>query len=74
VLVLVAWGQIQAPVVELGGLYNDAWAYRMDYWWNPALFQGGDRSIPFLPQFMWLITPVLFYFLALRMVKGPTRD
>lgn len=73
-LILVAWGQVQAPVVELGGLWNDAWAYRTDYWWNPAVFQVGDHGLPFLPQFMWLITPILFYFLALRIVRGPVRD
>ena len=63
--VLVVYGQVSEIIVELLSTFNDAWAY-VPYWWNPSMFKFNGHDITPLPQVIWLVAPIVFYFIALR--------
>lgn len=64
---MVIWGQVSAFLVEFSSITNDAWVYVEDYWWNPTLFHIGPHPITLLMQPIWLIAPVIFYFITLKL-------
>ncbi len=64
-LVMIAWGQVSAFLVEFSSVTNDAWVYVEGYWWNPVLFRVGEHPITLMMQPIWLAAPILFYIIAL---------
>lgn len=69
-LVLIIFGQIQELVVELTSTFSDAWVFNT-YWWNPALFVFNGHNITLMPQLIWLVASIVFYFISLKIVKNP---
>ncbi len=69
-LILIAWGQASELWVELMSTYNQGWAY-IPYWWNPSLFKFNGSDITLLPQLIWLVAPVIYYFAALKLKSRP---
>ena len=65
-LILVAWGQVQAIGIELLGTFGGAWEY-VPYWFNPTMFSILGRDFTILIQIIWLTITFIFYFLALRL-------
>jgi len=65
--VLLAWGQAQEFAVELSATSVGAWTYNPK-WWNPVLFEFGKGEITLMPQIIWLVAPIVFYLIALRIV------
>ncbi len=63
--VLLVWGQLSALCVELISIGNDGWVYLTTYSWNPVLFRARGYGVTLLPQLIWLLAPVLYYFGAL---------
>ncbi len=63
--VLVAWGQLQEIIVEMTSTYNEAWEYNV-YWWNPVLFEFNSHNITLLPQLIWLVAALVFYYFAIK--------
>lgn len=68
-LVMLAWGQAQELCVELSATAAGLWTY-LPHPWNPVLFPFGQGQITLLPQLVWLVAPLVFYPLALRIHKG----
>lgn len=66
VAIFVAWGQLSAVAVEIGGVTNDAWVYAGNKAWNPVLFRVADRPIVLLPILFWLVAPIVYYLLVIR--------
>jgi len=67
-LILLVWGQASELWVELMSAYNQGWAY-IPYWWNPSLFKFHGSDITLLPQLIWLVAPLIFYPIALRLKR-----
>lgn len=67
--VLLLWGQLSELAVEIGGVTNNAWVYAGDKAWNPVLFHVDGHPITLVPQLMWVAGPVVYYLLALRLVR-----
>lgn len=59
--VLLTWGISSALIVEVGAS-SSGWAY-VPRWWNPVILV---PDITLLPLLVWIIAPVAFYLLALR--------
>jgi len=70
-LVLVGWGQVQELGVELLATGAGTW-YFTPRWWNPVLFVLGASPITLAPQVIWLVAPVVFYLVALRVHRAVT--
>ena len=67
--IMVAWGQLSELAVELASTFNEAWEYN-SYWWNPVLFVFNGHNITMLSQLIWLIAPVVFYYLAIKLKRA----
>jgi len=65
-IILIAYGQIQEILVELGAVSNSAW-YFIVYWWNPALFYVNGYPLTLYPQLVWLYGSIVFYILLLKL-------
>lgn len=63
--VLVAWGQLQELVVEVVAIAGGAWTYRSTAW-NPAIVAVGPGELTLVPQLVWLVAPLVYYWLVLR--------
>lgn len=71
-IILIIYGQVSELIVELSSTLSNAWEYNV-YWWNPRLFIFNGHDITLLPQLIWLIAPIIFYFLAIK-VKSLLSD
>lgn len=71
--VMLVWGQLSELMVEISSTFNDGWAFIPGYWWSPTLFDFNDHAITLMPQLVWLVAPVLYYLVALRMYAA-SRD
>ncbi len=68
-LVLLLWGQLQELGVELMAVYGNLWTYEPT-WWNPVLFRAGGGHFTLMPQLVWFVAPIVFYFIAVRVYGG----
>lgn len=64
--ILIVFGQVSELIVELVSSLNRGWEYIV-YWWNPRLFVFNNHDITLLPQLIWLVAPIVFYFFALKL-------
>jgi hypothetical protein len=67
-LLFMLWGQLSELWVELTSTFNQGWAYNV-YWWNPSLFRFNGLDITLLPQLIWLVAPVVYYLVAIKMKR-----
>lgn len=67
--VLLVWGQLQEIAVELISTGSSGWAY-VPHWWNPSMFRFRGSDITLLPQLIWVVAPIVFYVLAIRLRKS----
>ncbi|MGB3050618.1 MAG: hypothetical protein WBB42_06440 [Polyangiales bacterium] len=65
---LLIWGQLSAFAVEISSVTSEGWVYVANHPWNTALFEVGGHPITALPQAIWLFAPVVYYWLALKLV------
>jgi hypothetical protein len=72
--VLLVWGQVSELCVELVSVFNQAWVYNDALAWNPVLFRVAGEPITLVPQLIWLAAPVVYYGLALRVVRSGPAD
>ena len=64
--VLIVYGQASELMVELISTTSGGWEYNV-YWWNPLLFIFNGHNITLLPQLIWLIAPIIYYFLIIKL-------
>jgi hypothetical protein len=64
-IILIIYGQVSELIVELSSTFSNAWEYNV-YWWNPRLFIFNGHNITLLAQLIWLVAPIVFYFLAIQ--------
>ena len=67
-LVLLVWGGLQELAVELMSAGSSGWAF-VPHWWNPVMFEFNGADITLIPQLIWVIAPVAFYLLAVKVCK-----
>jgi hypothetical protein len=72
-VLFTAWGQASALAVEVVSIVNEAWVYAGGHAWNPVLFSLSGHPITAIPQLIWLVAPVTYYFLASRLVGRGSR-
>jgi hypothetical protein len=66
--IMVIWGMIQETAVEFISLGGGMWEY-VGRWYNPSLFKVGDSDFTLLPLLIWVVAPVVFYLIALKIKK-----
>ncbi len=71
--VLVLWGNLQEITVELLATSLGVWTF-VPQAWNPQMFGFCGGAITLMPQLIWTIAPVLFYFIALRLTVHHNRQ
>ena len=64
--VMVLWGQASSLWVELTAIFGEAWSY-LPRTWNPSLFMWSGKHITLMIQLIWLVAPIVFYLIALRL-------
>jgi hypothetical protein len=67
--VFVLWGQASELLVEITSVTGGLWAYVGTHPWNPVLFEWRGHPITLLPQLIWLAAPVVYYPLAVLLVR-----
>jgi hypothetical protein len=67
--VLLVWGGLQELAVELISSGSSGWVY-VPHWWNPSMFQFRGSDITLLPQLIWVVAPIAFYVIAIRLKKS----
>ncbi|MFX1312765.1 MAG: hypothetical protein ACFFHD_09150 [Promethearchaeota archaeon] len=67
--ILIIFGQVSELIVELLSTLSNGWEYIV-YWWNPRLFIFYGNNITLLPQLIWLIAPIAFYYFTIRLKSG----
>jgi hypothetical protein len=67
---LVIWGQVSALAVEISSVTSGGWVYVAEHPWNTMLFEVSGHPITALPQAIWLLAPVVYYWLALRFARS----
>ena len=65
-LLLMIWGQAQAIGIEMLGSFGGAWEY-IPYPWNPPILILFGHYFTIFIQIVWLIVPIIFYFIALKL-------
>jgi len=73
-LVLIAWGQMTALLVEISSVLNDAWVYREGYRWNPTWLHFEAGPITALMQIVWFVAPFGYYLIALKYFSAKKVD
>jgi hypothetical protein len=66
--VFVIYGQASELVVELISSSSHGWEFNI-YPWNPLLFVFNGHNITLMPQLIWLVAPVFYYFIIIRLKK-----
>lgn len=59
--VLILWGQIQSFIIEIISIESSGWTYN-PLWWNPLLFTIHEKPVTLLPQLIWLVGCIIFYY------------
>ncbi len=72
IVVLLIWGGLQELVLELLAVGNSGWVF-VPHWWNPVIFRFNDADITLLPQLVWVVAPIIFYLVALRLRRVPNK-
>jgi hypothetical protein len=67
--VLIVWGQLSELMVEVVSVLNQGWVYSGEHAWNPVLFSVAGHPITSIPQIIWLVAPVVYYFCVLRLAE-----
>ena len=62
--ILIVWGLISSIVLEIVGSFG-IWEY-IPSWWNPELFKLQSRSITALAPATWVVAPIIFYLISLK--------
>ncbi|UCC18386.1 MAG: hypothetical protein JSV62_09740 [Promethearchaeota archaeon] len=65
-LVFIVYGQISTLIVELLSTSSGGWEYYV-YVWNPLLFSFFGHNITLLPQLIWVLAPITFYSIAVKL-------
>lgn len=69
-IIFIIWGQVQSVIFEIASLIIGLWNY-IPNWWNPSLFDLDGHHFTLLPQLIWIVASIIFYFITL---KFPTLD
>ncbi len=65
-IIFLIYGQISTLIVELLSTSSGGWEYYV-YVWNPLLFSFLGHNITLLPQIIWLLAPIAFYVIAVKL-------
>lgn len=65
-IILLIYGQISTLIVELLSTSSGGWEYYV-YVWNPLLFSFLGHNITLLPQLIWVLAPIAFYVIAVKL-------
>jgi len=65
-MVLLIYGQISTLIIELLSTSSGGWEYFV-YLWNPLLFSFLGHNITLLPQLIWVLAPIAFYVIAIKL-------
>ena len=66
-LIMIIWGGVSEFLIDLN-CNGKLWLF-IDNWYNPVFITINGNNLTILPQIIWLVAPVVYYFSVLRIFK-----
>ena len=66
-LIMIIWGSISEFLVDLN-CSGKLWVF-LENWYNPVFITINGNNLTILPQLIWLVAPIVYYFAVLRIFK-----
>ena len=66
-LIMIVWGSISEFLVDLN-CSGKLWVF-LENWYNPVFITINGNNLTILPQLIWLVAPIVYYFAVLRIFK-----
>ena len=63
-LIMILWGSFSEFFVDLNG-NGKLWLF-IENWYNPVFITINDNSLTIIPQLIWFVAPILYYFTVLK--------
>ena len=63
-LIMIIWGSISEFLVDLNG-NGKLWLF-IDNWYNPVFITINGNGLTIIPQLIWFVAPIVYYFTILR--------
>tara|TARA_B100000123_G_scaffold63398_1_gene44526 strand:- start:68 stop:619 length:552 start_codon:yes stop_codon:yes gene_type:complete len=62
--IMILWGSFSEFLVDLNG-NGKLWLF-IENWYNPVFITINDNSLTIIPQLIWFVAPILYYFTVLK--------
>ena len=63
-LIMIIWGSFSEFLVDLNG-NGKLWLF-LENWYNPVFITINDNGLTIIPQLIWFIAPIVYYFTVLK--------
>ena len=63
-LIMIFWGSFSEFLVDLNG-NGKLWLF-IENWYNPVFITINDNGLTIIPQLIWFVAPILYYFTVLK--------
>tara|TARA_B100000214_G_C23966992_1_gene628211 strand:+ start:392 stop:943 length:552 start_codon:yes stop_codon:yes gene_type:complete len=63
-LIMIIWGSVSEFIVDLNG-NGKLWLF-IDNWYNPVFITINGNGLTIIPQLIWFVAPIMYYFTILR--------
>ena len=63
-LIMILWGSFSEFLVDLNG-NGKLWLF-IENWYNPVFITINDNGLTIIPQLIWFVAPILYYFTVLK--------
>ena len=63
-LIMIIWGSFSEFLVDLNG-NGKLWLF-IENWYNPVFITINDNGLTIIPQLIWFVAPILYYFTVLK--------
>ena len=62
--IMILWGGFSEFLVDLNG-NGKLWLF-IENWYNPVFITINNNSLTIIPQLIWFVAPILYYFTVLK--------
>ena len=63
-LIMIIWGSFSEFLVDLNG-NGKLWLF-IENWYNPVFITINDNGLTIIPQLIWFVAPIIYYFTVLK--------
>jgi hypothetical protein len=66
--IMIIWGSVSEFLIDLN-CNGKLWLF-LDNWYNPVFISINGNNLTLLPQLIWLVAPIVYYFAVLKVFKA----